>query len=207
MKKTVLFLTAVLLAAGSATAAPRRATATGPVHADWHAAVMASRLDTQQPIVLTPVSWRRGVAVYRLAGSDGRTELARVAFPFDPTRPAADGPAQVTAAACVPGSPRCDAPSGFFSPDSSRCTVNLYRDINYQGPNTATNLDWNTFSDVPGGVNDSASSIRTTCAPVYFFKDKNWLSSSLYVPANTSVSTLVPLGFNDSITSLFHVLP
>jgi len=206
-----VLLLASLLVAGPAAAKPG-ADFSGPVHANWHAAVEASGLDMQQPIELTPLAYRRGVALYRLVGlTTGETARVLVALPFDPTaRPARPEPGPITGAGCASGSPSCSAPSGFTSSDSSRCTVNLYRDVYYGGANTATNVDWNTFSDVPGSVNDVASSVTTTCAPVYLFKSANWSGSSLYVPASTSIpdlGALSPVSFNDSITSLWHVLP
>lgn len=216
MKSARNILLALALTAAPAAAGPAEdALFAGPVHANWHEAVKASGLDLNQPIELTPVAFRKSVALYRLVGLEtGQTAEALVALPLDPTaspQVEPEGRGRATAAACSDGNPFCGP--GTFSwlqPDSSRCRVDLYEDDILTGTPLFTNVDWNTLADVVGGsleYNDEISSLRTTCAPVYVFKNANWLGSSLYVPANTSIFDLGPYGFNDSISSMWHVLP
>lgn len=214
MKIQALFALSLTLLAGGAAAGPRPAWLRGPVHEDWHQALQASRVDPRQPVVLQPLRYSEGVALYRVRGTvDGTTDRVLVRVPGDPTvRPAAEpreGIGNATAAICAPDSPRCDLPYGnWSSDDSSRCAAYIYSNANYNDLLIATPIDLNTLDfSITTNLNDKTSSLKTTCAPAYFFEHKNWGGSVLYVPANTQLPNLQNQGFNDKITSLFHALP
>jgi hypothetical protein len=210
---TALAVLAVLaVAAGPA----EDALFSGPVHTNWHAAVLVSGLDLDQPIELTPVAFRKSIALYRLVGQEtGQTAEALVALPFDPALVREDEPGsrgRTVAAACSNGDPFCGSGThSWLQPDSSRCTVSLYEDDTLGGSPLFTNVDWHTFANVGttglAEYNDEFSSMKTTCAPVYVYKNANWLGTSLYVPANTTIHFLSAYGFNDAISSMWHVLP
>jgi len=217
MKSARYALLALALTAAPAAAGPAEdALFSGPVHNNWHAAVLASGLDLDQPIELTPVAFRKSITLYRLVGQEtGQTAEALVALPFDPAlvrEDESEGRGRAVAAVCSNGDPYCGTGTySWLQPDSSRCTASFYEDDTLGGTPLFTNVDWNTFGNVGAGglaeYNDEFSSLRTSCAPIYVFKNANWLGTSLYVPASTTIHFLSAYGFNDSISSMLHVLP
>lgn len=218
MKTRALVLLSLSLAlASAATAAPNRQSPEwlrGPVHSGWHEGLKASRLDLSQPVVLTPLAYRDGVALYRVRGTvDGVTDRIVVRVPVDPTHefPAPrDRKVPAYAKTCASDSPRCDipGPGSWSSDDTGRCLVRVYSNANYNDLFFGPPIDINTLDfSIGTNLNDKISSLQTTCAPAYFFEHKNWGGSSLYVPANTSLPNLSTQGFNDKITSFYHVLP
>lgn len=188
------------------------------IFANWDAAVRASAVAPDQLLKLTPLAYYAGIALYRIQGLDtGEVDYALVYVPVDPTAPpveeneplqnlSGDGQSQ--------GLSNLSAAITQILPDSSRCTVTLYKDVNFSGPTFATNIDWSTFGSVYypptaalGQVNDTVSSIKTTCAPAYFYEHKAWSGQVLVIPANTNQSSLTSQSFNDKISSMWHALP
>ncbi|MEM9598755.1 MAG: hypothetical protein AAGD06_31095 [Acidobacteriota bacterium] len=193
------------------------------VHSDWHRATLASGLDVESPIEFEPIAYADGVATYRLQSLEtGEIAFADIRVP---TNPLASDTAEAPAAEfskdriedlqargfCVPESTQCGVPTSLNnSPDASRCQVTLYRDGGFSGDQFITNRDWNTWRYVQWplrnrGLNDAVSGITTTCAGAYFFHNKNWGGTSLFVPANTALGSLG--GNNDRFSSMWHALP
>lgn len=206
----------LLLTPFAASAAPHAADlqpSTDDVAGNWHEAVVASGLDLEHPIELVALSTENGVTEYRMQSLEtGEIAFARVRLPVDPalSAPSDDTSEALAERNCAPESSACNAPLTTLTlADSSRCKVTIYSGSSFTGSSVQINIDLNTFNSLNyfagGGLNDTVSSLKTTCNAAYFYEHKNWLGSSLYVPANTSLASLGSL--DNRISSLWHVIP
>ena len=199
MSKTRAFLvTALFLGlAGSAGAVDlETALAGGKIHTTVRAAVTASSLDFDEPLLFEHQQVGTGeVEVIRVTGMNtGRVEHIRVAPGADIGRPTEAEIARRYAYNVVGG--------------SSRCVINLYDGTGFSTLIQVTDMDWNNLGEI-SGVNDKISSIQTGCNGVWFHKHRDFRHGFglpyMYVPANTNMTNAGSM--SNVISSFRHDIP
>jgi hypothetical protein len=199
----------VLVTGGTAARATEEPLLGQPVFADPASALEASDVSPTQPIVMTPLGYSNGVALYRIRGTKtGETDYAFVSSAVDPTA-GADGEEPGVALRSTEAGTTPEPTTLISSATSSafgtcRCLIYAYRDTDYRNLILTTDLDLNALKTI-SGLNDSISSIRTTCFQVYFYEDTNFLGSILILPPNSSQPSLSGFNFNDKISAIIHI--
>jgi hypothetical protein len=180
----------------------------GAIHPSLNSWIRSSRLGTSEVLLGRPVAYEGGMALYRFEKVEtGEVDYGLVAQPLNPLGGRGGSPE-------VRRLLRSRTPAGPFQGGSAspkatsvRCDVFLYRDDSFRTLLLVTDLDWNALKEV-GGLNDSISSLETTCTGWFFFEHTNWGGSVLFVPANTGELNLhTSFNFGDKISAIQQYLP
>lgn len=161
-----------------------------PIHSSLEQALHASHPGAPEPVLFRYMTSEQGVRLYRLEGLDsGRKDYVLVS---------ADAPVRNATGRSVYN----------VAGGNTRCVVQLFDTSGFGNLIATTDLDWNNFGYV-SGVNDKTSAIKTTCAGVWVYENKNYdaFGLFLYVPANTNLSSLTSSSMDNKISSLQHDLP
>lgn len=199
----VVCLTLVALIVGASSVAGQQ----GAIHTDLATAIAESELDMSKVLHFDPIEYRDGVATYKMWEHGSKNAVyALVAMAIDPTRPDLEEEAP-DADLPAPSLKQADtAPAKILShPSSGRCTIFLYRNVNFNGGTIPTNLDWNAYPKFANqtNFNDHVTSLRTGCDPILIYPHKNFGGGGLFFPANASIPDLSVYNFNDKASSHF----
>ncbi len=200
-------LFAALLAVSPALAGDLAATlASGKVFTRWSDAIGSAALTPGQPVLLTPVAFEKGVALFQLKGLEtGEVDHVLIVRGANPLRNQEEGGlANLSAAARGSQTYLATAPE-VGTANHQRCIVRAWKDINFGNLRVTTDLDFNSFGAI--GENDNFTSVQTTCNGAIWWEHTNWGGSGLFQPANNSIANLSSFNFNDKISAMEHVLP
>ncbi len=176
------------------------------IYADLATAIKESGLDTAKVLHFDPIDYRDGVATYTLWEHGSKLVIhALVAASIDPTRPDLPEEPSMERASLLTKQ-EVSVPSKILShPSSGRCTIFLYRNVNFNGGTIPTNLDWNAYPKFANqtNFNDHVTSLKTGCHAILIYPHKNLGGGGLFFPANASIPDLSVYSFNDKASSHF----
>lgn len=183
----------------------------GAIYADLATAIKESGLDTTKVLRFDPIAFEDGVATYQLwqHGRDDQVLQVLVATAIDPTRPDPEEPRSAERGVALKQAPSPDVAAPLTKilthPSSGRCSISLYRNVNFNGGTITTNLDWNAYPKFANqtNFNDHVTSLRTGCHAILIYPHKNLGGGGLFFPANTSIPDLSVYSFNDKASSHF----
>ena len=191
---TILLLGLALVPAAFAAGGAR-------VFADHHQALLESGLDLSSPVFIEPVSYRKGVAVYRFREAlTGREAKASVSVLVNPLTGATGGFPNTVSPSVAGGAAKVT-----FIGSADRCSVAFYKNINYGTLLMTANLDLNDWGSLGGSFNDQVTSIVTGCNALFIWDHEEWAGSGLFVPANFQLPNLSAYSFNDKMSSHYIV--
>lgn len=180
----------------------------GAVHPTLSASIQSSRFGASAVLRGRPVAYEGGVALYQFEKIEtGEVDYGLVASPINPLAANEGSPEVRRLLRSRKPADLAQKASPAPKATSIRCDVVLYRDDTFRSLVMVTDLDWNALKEW-SGLNDSISSLETTCTAWMFFEHTNWGGNFLFVPANTSIANLhTSFDFGDKISAIQQSLP